>query len=159
LLSRCLTPTEAYAAIDWRLLVLIAGMLAYGTALEKTGTSALLASWVLDLIGPLGARGVLAGFYLLTLALTQPMSNQAAALVVFPVAMEAAVGLGLDPRAMAVTVALAASSSFLTPLEPSSLLVYGPGGYRFRDYPTLGAGLTVLAFLVTLLLVPILWPS
>jgi di/tricarboxylate transporter len=159
LLSRCLTPAEAYAAVDWRMLVLIAGMMAYGAAMEKTGTSALLAGWVLDLIGSLGVRGVLAGFYLLTLALTQPMSNQAAALVVFPVAMDAAVGLGLDPRAMAVTIALAASSSFLTPLEPSSLLVYGPGGYRFRDYPRLGAGLTLLAFLITLLLVPLLWPS
>lgn len=159
LVTRCLTPAEAYAAVDWRLLVLIAGMMAYGVAMEKTGAAALLAEWTVELFGAAGPRTALAGFYLLTLALTQPMSNQAAALVVFPVAMQAAESLGLDPRAMAVTVALAASSSFLTPLEPSSLLVYGPGGYRFRDFPRLGAGLTVIAFVMTLWLVPLIWSS
>ncbi len=157
-ISRASTPQEAYAAIEWRLLILIAGMLGFGTALVETGAASWLADAVIEVLGDLGPRAVLAAFYLLTLILTQPMSNQAAALVVLPVALEAAVGIGLAPRAMAVTVALAASNSFLTPLEPSCLLVYGPGRYRFLDFARLGAGLTVIAFLLVVLLVPWVWP-
>ncbi len=155
--TRTLTPQEAYAAIDWRMLVLIAGMMGYATALAKTGGAELLAHAVLGATGNLGPLALLAAFYLLTVALTQPMSNQSAALVVLPLALGVAAEAGIDPRTMAVTVALAASSSFLTPLEPSCLLVYGPGRYRFFDFPRLGLGLTLMALLLTLLLVPILW--
>lgn len=158
LATRCLTSAEAYAAVDWRLLVLIAGMIAYGTALTKSGAAALLAEAAAALGAGLGPLALLAAFYGLTVALTQPMSNQAAALVVLPVAMGVAAEAGLNPRAMAVTVALAASSSFLTPLEPSCLLVYGPGRYRFSDYARLGAGLTLIALILTLAVVPRLWP-
>jgi hypothetical protein len=98
------------------------------------------------LFGPLA---VLAVFYLLTMAFTQPMSNQAAALLVLPIALETAQAASVEPRAVAVTVALAASSFFLTPLEPSCLLVYGPGRYRFLDYPRLGIGLTLIALALT----------
>lgn len=158
LASRVLSPQEAYAAVEWRLLVLVAGMLAFGAALDKSGTASLVAGIVADATGELGPRAVLAGFYLLTLLLTQPMSNQAAALVVLPLAMRVAPDVGVDPRAMAITVALAASSSFLTPFEPSCMLVYGPGGYRFADFPRLGAGLTLLAMVITLSMVPWVWP-
>ncbi len=158
LATRCLTPQEAYAAIDWRVLVLIAGMLGYATAMAKTGAAALLADAVSGATGGLGPLALLAAFYLLTVVLTQPMSNQSAALVVLPIALGVAVEAGIDPRAMAVTVALAASNSFLTPLEPSCLLVYGPGRYRFLDFPRLGIGLTLLGLLLTLLLVPRFWP-
>jgi di/tricarboxylate transporter len=157
LVIRSLTPQEAYEAVDWRMLVLIAGMMALGRAMTKTGAVDLLADAVVDQIGGLGPLGLLAGFYLLTVLLTQPMSNQAAALVVLPVAIGVALEAGINPRAMAVTVTLAASSSFLTPLEPSCLLVYGPGRYRFFDFPRLGAGLTLLVLLLTLLVVPAIW--
>lgn len=157
--TRCVTPQEAYAAVDWRMLVLIAGMIGYGTAMTETGAAAFLAHGVLALVGDLGPVALLACFYLLTLALTQPMSNQAAALVVLPLGMEVAAETGFDPRAMAVTIALAASSSFLTPLEPSCLLVYGPGRYRFFDFARLGAGLTLLALVAALWLIPRLWPA
>lgn len=156
--TRSLTPQEAYAAIDWRVLVLIAGMMGYAAAMTKTGAAELLAEAVLGVTGGLGPLAVLAAFYLLTVVLTQPMSNQSAALVVLPLALGVAVEAGIHPRAMALTVALAASSSFLTPLEPSCLLVYGPGRYRFLDFPRLGLGLTLLALLLTLLLVPWIWP-
>jgi di/tricarboxylate transporter len=86
------------------------------------------------------------------------MSNQAAALVVLPLAMQVAAESGFDPRAMAATIALAASSSFLTPLEPSCLLVYGPGRYRFLDFARLGAGLTLIALLAALWLIPRFFP-
>ncbi len=158
-LTRSLTPQEAYAGIDWRLLVLVAGMIGLGLALQETGAAALLAARIVDLAGGAGPVALLAGFYGLTLLLTQPMSNQAAALVVLPLAMEVAAETGFDPRAMAVAVALAASSSFLTPLEPSCLLVYGPGRYRFVDFPRLGLGLTAVAFLLALALIPRFWPS
>jgi len=158
LITRCLTPQEAYVAIEWRLLVLVAGMMAAGTAMIKTGAVTALATALVGSAGGLSHLALLAIFYGLTVALTQPMSNQAAALVVLPVALGVAGDAGLSLRAMAVTVTLAASSSFLTPLEPSCLLVYGPGRYRFLDYPKLGLALTLLALLLTLLLVPRFWP-
>jgi di/tricarboxylate transporter len=158
LLLRLLTPEEAYGAIDWRLLVLIAGMTAFGVAMRKTGAAEYLAGLVVDLAAPLGIYVVLAGFALLTMLLTQPMSNAAAALVVLPIAISTATRLDVNPRTFAVMVTLAASLSFITPLEPSCLLVYGPGRYRFRDFVRAGTPLTLLAFLLLLLLVPMLWP-
>ncbi len=158
LATRTLSTQEAYRSIDWSILVLIAAMIGYGQAMDTTGAASFIADHLLAVSAGWGPTAVVAAFYLLTVALTQPMSNQAAALVVLPVAVEVALSAGLNPRAMAVTVALAASNSFLTPLEPSCLLVYGPGRYRFLDFPRLGFGLTVLAFVVTVVLVPRVWP-
>ncbi|MGH9361585.1 MAG: SLC13 family permease [Thermoanaerobaculia bacterium] len=158
LLLRLITPEEAYRAVDWRLLVLIAGMTAFGGAMEKTGAAEYLAGLVVDLAAPLGIYVVMAGFAALTMLLTQPMSNAAAALVVLPVALSTAERLGVDPRSFAVLVTLAASLSFITPFEPSCLLVYGPGRYRFADFVRAGAPLTLIALAVLLLLVPLIWP-
>jgi di/tricarboxylate transporter len=101
---------------------------------------------------------VLGTFAVLTMVLTQPMSNAAAALVVLPVALSTAVELGVNPRTFAVMVTLAASLSFLTPLEPACLLVYGPGRYRFVDFVKAGSVLTLLSLVLLLLLVPMIWP-
>jgi di/tricarboxylate transporter len=101
---------------------------------------------------------ILAGFFALTVLLTQPMSNQAAALVVLPVAVKAAIGLGLNPRTFIVAVTYAASFSFITPLEPACVLVYTPGRYRFLDFVKIGSILTIIVFVVAMLLVPIFWP-
>ncbi len=158
LVLRLLTPEEAYGAIDWRLLILIAGMTAFGVAMQKTGAAEFLAGLVVQGAAPLGLYVVMAGFAVLTMLLTQPMSNAAAALVVLPVAMSTATQLGVSPRSFAVLVTLAASLSFITPLEPSCLLVYGPGRYRFGDFVRAGAPLTLIALALLLLLVPILWP-
>ena len=100
----------------------------------------------------------LAGFFLLTVGLTQPMSNQAAALVVLPVAVKSAVALGVNPRTFIVAVTYAASFSFITPLEPACVLVYTPGRYRFMDFVKIGTILTVIVFVTAILLVPIFWP-
>jgi di/tricarboxylate transporter len=94
----------------------------------------------------------------LTVALTQPMSNQAAALVVLPIAIQTGIELGANPRTFAMMVAVAASCSYLTPLEPSCLMVYGPGKYRFFDFFKVGLPLTVLIFFLAILLVPRIWP-
>ena len=101
---------------------------------------------------------LLGGFFLLTVLLTQPMSNQAAAAVILPIAIQTATQLGLNPRTFAMGVAVAASCSYLTPLEPACLMVYGPGRYRFFDFVRVGGPLTLVIFVLALVLVPKVWP-
>jgi di/tricarboxylate transporter len=156
--TRLITMEEAYKLIDWRLLILIAGMTSFGLAMQKTGAAAWLAGLIVTWVSPLGTPAVMLAFVVLTMLLTQPMSNAAAALVVLPVALTAAHRLGLDPRAFAILVTLSASLSFITPFEPSCLIVYGPGKYRFRDFVFAGLPLTALVILIILLLVPVIWP-
>ncbi len=148
---------ELYSLIDFRLLVLIACMMSFGVAMEKTGTDKYLAHIIEIYFGQYGGTAVLAGFFILTVALTQPMSNQAAALVVLPVAVKTALALGLNPRTFAVAITYAASFSFITPLEPACVLVYTPGRYRFMDFVKVGTILTVVVFIVAMLLVPEFW--
>ena len=157
-LTHCMTPQEAYESVDWRLMVMIACMIAFGLAMEKTGTASYLAELIVRHVSGFGAMAVLASFFALTVVLTQPMSNQAAALVVLPIAVQVASRLGLNPRSFVMCVTFAASCSFLTPLEPSCVLVYGPGRYRFFDFARVGFPLTALVFLVSLVLIPLIWP-
>jgi di/tricarboxylate transporter len=149
--------SELYSLIDFRLLVLIACMMSFGIAMEKTATDKYLADLIVTYFKDYGSVAVLAGFFALTVALTQPMSNQAAALVVLPVAIKTAIALGLNPRAFAVAVTYAASFSFITPLEPACILVYTPGRYKFMDFVKIGTILTIVVFIVAILLVPIFW--
>ena len=158
LATRTIRHSEMYSLIDFRLLVLIACMMSFGVAMEKTGADAFLAGYVQAYLGHYGSTAILAGFFLLTVLLTQPMSNQAAALVVLPVAVKAAVALGLNPRTFIVGVTYAASFSFITPLEPACVLVYTPGRYRFMDFVKIGSILTLIVFVVSIILVPIFWP-
>ncbi len=157
-LMRCITVERAYECVDWRLLILIGGMTAFGAAMENTGAAQYLANLVVESFQPLGALGILGGFFLLTILLTQPMSNAAAALVVLPVAIRAAQQLGANERTFAIGIMLAASVSFITPFEPSSILVYGPGNYRFFDFVKVGAGLTVVLTIAVLLTLQLFWP-
>jgi di/tricarboxylate transporter len=147
-----------YDLVDFRLLVLIAGMISFGTAMEKTAADQYLADLIVHYFRAYGGVAVMAGFFVLTVALTQPMSNQAAALVVLPIAVKTALALGLNPRPFAVAVTYAASCSFLTPLEPACVLIYTPGRYRFLDFVKVGSILTVAVFAIVMLLVPIFWP-
>ena len=156
--SRAVLLREVYELIDWRLIVLIAGMISFGTAMEKTKADQYLADMIVNNFQAYGGLAVLAGFFALTVALTQPMSNQAAALVVLPIAVKTALALGLNPRAFAVAVTYAASCSFLTPLEPACVLIYTPGRYRFLDFVKVGSILTVAVFAIVMLLVPYFWP-
>lgn len=156
--TRCITPEEAYDQVRWKVLILIASMLGLGAAMEVTGTAAFLADQILRVAGESDVFWLLTTFFGLTVLLTQPMSNQAAAAVVLPVAIRTADQLGLNPRSFAMMVALAASCSYLTPLEPACLLVYGPGRYRFTDFLRVGAVPTVLIYGLCILLVPALWP-
>ena len=157
LATKTVRHTEIYSLIDFRLLVLIACMMSFGVAMEKTGTDKYLAALIVEYFQAYGAVAVLAGFFILTVALTQPMSNQAAALVVLPVAVKTAVALGLNPRTFAVAITYAASFSFITPLEPACVLVYTPGRYKFMDFVKIGTILTIVVFIVAILLVPNFW--
>lgn len=156
--GRCVSTQDVYRLVAWRVLMVIGGMTALGAAMEETGAADLLAHQLTGLASTFGIPAVLAAFVVLTMLLTQPLSNAAAALVVLPVAVSTATEIGIDPRPLAILVTLSASLSFLTPLEPACLLVYGPGRYRFRDFVKVGLPLTVLAALVLLTLVPTFWP-
>lgn len=158
LASRAVVLQEVYDLIDWRLIVLIAGMISFGTAMEKSHADQYLADIIVRNFSSFGSLAVLAGFFALTVALTQPMSNQAAALVVLPIAVKTALALGLNPRTFAVAVTYAASCSFLTPLEPACVLIYTPGRYRFLDFVKVGSILTIAVFAIVMLLVPVFWP-
>src|SRR5688572_12014139 len=158
LASQSLRMSEVYEIIDWRLLILIACMISFGVAMEKTGADQYLADFIVRGTGQYGPVAVLAGFFVMTVALTQPMSNQAAALVMLPIAVKTAVALGLNPRTFAITVTYAASCSFLTPLEPACVLIYTPGRYRFLDFVKVGSILTIAVFAIVVWLVPIFWP-
>ncbi|GAB2539256.1 SLC13 family permease [Rufibacter soli] len=157
-LFKCISTDRAYQVIDWRLLILIGGMTAFGMAMENTGADKFLADFIVQMLQPFGLLVILAGFVVLTVFLTQPMSNAAAALVVLPVALQTAVQLDANPRTFAIAIMLAASVSLVTPFEPSCILVYGPGKYTFRDFLKIGSGLTLLLIAIILFLVPIFWP-
>ena len=158
LATQSLRVSEIYEIIDWRLIVLIACMMSFGVAMEKTRADQYLADLIVRGTGAYGSMAVLAGFFLMTVALTQPMSNQAAALVMLPISIKTALALGLNPRTFAITVTYAASCSFLTPLEPACVLVYTPGRYRFLDFVKVGSVLTLAVFAIVMWLVPVFWP-
>ncbi|MFZ6027840.1 MAG: SLC13 family permease [Chloroflexota bacterium] len=157
-LARCITPEEAYRQVEWKVLILIGCMLALGAAMEHTGAAVFFSEQIIRVVGNWHPVWLLTAFFFLTVLLTQPMSNQAAAAVVVPVALQLAVQLGLNPRTFAIMIAVAASTSYLTPLEPACLMVYGPGRYRFVDFLKVGAPLTVLIYLLAVSLVPLIWP-
>ncbi len=156
--ARCLPPAELGAYVNLRFLVLIAGMVALGTAMEQSGAAEWLASLVGSLPGSSSPRLLLAAFFVASVALTQPLNNAAAALLLLPVAVHAAAASGFDARPFVVVVTVAASCSFITPFEPANLLVYAKGHYRFVDFARVGSVLTVLLGAVCLTIVPWLWP-
>ncbi|MDJ0637818.1 MAG: SLC13 family permease [Paracoccaceae bacterium] len=149
---------EAYRMIDWRLLVMVAGMTGFGLAMFNSGAADVLAKTLVGWVAPFGITASLLALGALTIVLTQPMSNAAAALTMLPVAVSTAGLLGIDPRPAAVMVTLSASLSFIAPLEPALLLVYGPGRYRFIDFLRVGGPLTLLTLFLLVMLIPVFWP-
>jgi di/tricarboxylate transporter len=157
-LTRCITPEEAYARVEWKAIILIGSLLGLGAAMEHTGAAKYLAWQLVSLTGTSQPLLLLTVFFALTVFLTQPMSNQAAAIVILPIAIQTALHLEMNPRTFAMMVAIAASCSYLTPLEPACLMVYGPGRYRFADFVRIGSVLTILIYLISIILVPLVWP-
>ncbi|XXF79311.1 SLC13 family permease [Myxococcaceae bacterium GXIMD 01537] len=157
IVTGCVDSRTAFR-VDWRVVLLIGSMLALGVAMETSGAGYFLGDKVIALLGTGSPRWVLVAVMTLTILLSAPMSNQAAALVMLPVAVNAAYQLGLDPRPFAIGVTVAASCSFITPLEPSCVMVYGPGHYRFSDFFRLGTPLTVVLVAFLAAAVPVVWP-
>jgi len=158
-IGRVLTIEQAYQAIDWKVIFLIAGVIPLGIALESTGTAARMASAVIDVIGPHGPWAVLSALFLLTTLLTNVMSNSATAVLVAPLAIAAANGLGVDARPFLVAVTVAASTAFMTPVGyQTNAMVQEPGGYRFNDFIVVGTPLNLAFWIAGTLLIPRFFP-
>ncbi len=158
-LTGCLKMEEAYRAIEWRAVFLIAGMLPLGTAMQHTGAASLMASGVVHSFGYFGPWGIVAGLYLLTSVLTIALHPAALVVIMAPVALEAAASFGISPQTLMMGVSIAAASVFMSPVShAANLLVMGPGGYSFRDYLKVGVPLTLVVMAIAMLLLPIVWP-
>ena len=159
-LTGCLTEKQAYASIDWVTIFLFAGMMPVSTAMDKTGAGKLIAEWTVGLMGgdpsPMVVTAVL---FALSCILTQFMSNTASAALLCPIGVAIAKQLNADPKAVIMAIAVAASCAFATPVgTPPNTLVLGPGGYKFMDYVKAGTGLVIVCFVVSLIVIPIVWP-
>jgi di/tricarboxylate transporter len=159
LLTGCLTRTQAYRAISWSTVILIAAMIPMAIALEQTGGAEKIADGLVDTLGSIGAVPLLAGVFLVTAVFSQVISNTAATVLMAPIVLSAASGLGVSPYPLMMGLAVAASSAFLTPIGTApNLMVMAPGGYSFTDYMKVGAPLLAAFFALSLILIPIFWP-
>jgi di/tricarboxylate transporter len=159
ILIGCLNMEEAYRVIEWKAVFLIAGMLPLGIAMEQTGAASFLAEGMVGLVGEMGPLVVVASLFILTTLASQVMPNAAVAVLLAPIALNTANDLAMSPYALMMTVAVAASVSFLSPVaHATNVLILGPGGYRFSDYIRVGLPLTLVAMVVVLLVLPIFWP-
>ncbi len=158
-LSGCISTEEAYGAIEWNVLFLLAGMLSLGAAMEKTGASTMLASGMIEGVGGLGPLALLAAFFGATMLLTEVMSNNATVALLLPIAITTAQAIDVNPRAFMFAVVFAASSSFMTPVGyQTNTMIYGPGQYRFKDFVRVGAPLNLIFWVLGTLLIPWFWP-
>lgn len=154
-----LTPGEARNAVDLDVIVLIAASFGIGAAIATSGLADALAAGLVSVAADFGPHALLLGIVLATLVLTELITNNAAAVLLFPVAVATALAAGLDPRPFAIGITIAASASFLTPIGyQTNTMVYGPGGYRFGDYARLGAPLTAVVIVAIMVVVPVFWP-
>ena len=159
LLLRVLKPEEAYAAIDWRVVLLLAGVLPLGIALQNSGAAALIADFSIGMVGGFGPVATLAVIYIMTSLLTEILSNNASAALVVPIAIATAESLGLDSKPFLVAVAFAASTSFATPISyQTNTMVYAAGGYRFRDFVKVGLPLNIIFITMAVVLIPRYFP-
>ena len=158
-LTGCLNMEQAYRAIDWRAIFLIAGMLPLGTAMQETGAAEYLANQVMGLLGDAGPWPVIMGLYILTAMATMIIPTAALVVLMSPIVLSAMGDLNVAPETAMMAVAMAASASFTSPIShPANILVMGPGGYRFVDYLKVGVPLTIVVFITVMVLLPILWP-
>ncbi len=159
ILVGCLSIDDAYEAIDWKSLVLIAGMLPMSVALQKVGLVNLGAEWLSQTLGQMGAIPIMATLFLITSLFTQVISNTATTVLIAPIAFSVSQKLGLQPQAFLMLVAIASSTAFASPVaSPVNTLVMGAGNYRFSDYLKVGVPLILVSLVITVLVLPLLWP-
>jgi di/tricarboxylate transporter len=157
LLTRCLATSTAFR-VDWRVIIMIGALLTLGLAMERSGAGELIAHNIIPLASAIGPYGMLVVQMVLTILLSIPMSNQAAALIMLPIGIHTAMEMQINPRTFAIATCLAASCSFVTPFEPAAALVYGPGRYRVTDFLRVGAPVTIVSLVVITIMVPLIWP-
>jgi di/tricarboxylate transporter len=158
MLTGILSTEQAYSAIGWKTVFLVAGILPMGIALTKTNAAGTLANGIISVLGPLGPLALLAGLFLATVFLVQAVNSAAVAAIVGPIAIQVAQQAAVNPRALTMGVALATSMAFITPLgHPVNILVMSPGGYNFRDFIKIGLPLTIILFFVVMIVLPIVW--
>jgi di/tricarboxylate transporter len=158
-LGGCLDMNQAYRSIGWQSVVLIASMIPLSIALEKTGGAELIANGLVNSLGAISPLALMAGVFLLTSAFSQVISNTATAVLMSPIVLQAAEFSGLSPYPLLITVSISASTAFITPIgTTTNLMVMTPGGYSFNDYMRVGAPLVAIFLVVSLLLVPLIWP-
>ena len=157
-LTGCLTMDEFYEAVEWRVVFLLAGMLPLSIAISDTGLAERVGNLVVDLLADANPLILIAGMVLLTMLVVQIIGGQVTGLLVGPIAINAAIQTGIDPRAMSVAVAMACSMAFLTPIaHPVNILMMGPGGYKFGDFFKVGIGMTFVTMLTILLGMALFW--
>jgi len=158
--SRCVRLEEIYGELDWLVIFVLAGMIPLGLALDNTGVSSWVAARVVDVAGSWGPAGMVAAFYLVTALVTAVVSNAAAAVMLTPIAILAALDASMNPYALLVAVMFGASASFLTPFGyQANIMIYSPGGYRFSDFIKVGGILNLLLLIAATIFIPLFWPS
>jgi di/tricarboxylate transporter len=156
---RVVSMQGAYRGINWTTVVLVAAMIPLSTAMVQSGAADLIAERLVDTVGGLGPYALLAGLFAITAIFGQLISNMATALIVIPIGLAAAVGLGVSVQPVLMSITVAAAAALLTPVAtPVNLMVMGPGGYRFGDYWRLGLPILGVFFVAAVFLVPVFWP-
>lgn len=158
ILTGCITTDEAYTAINWKVIMLLVGVLPLGAAMDKTGAAAVMVEGTLEIISDSNPRVVIAGLYLLTLLITSVISTNASVALLAPIAIELSSQIGVNPQPMVLTVSYAACLTFITPFgHHANTLVYGPGQYKFTDFTRIGAPLNFLFWILAVIFIPLIW--
>lgn len=158
-LTGCLSTEEAYKAVNWKVIVLLGGIIPFGIAMQKTGAAELLSQTLIGFLGGMGPTAIVSGFFFLSMMLTNLISNQATAVLLAPIAIDTAssIGMSVEPLLMAVT--FAASLSFMTPVGyQTNTMVYGAGQYKFTDFTKVGTPLNIIFWILGTIFIPIFWP-
>jgi di/tricarboxylate transporter len=159
MLTGCLRPNEAYRAIDLSLVFILAGSLALGAALNKTGITTELADWLAGVSATTGPYLILAGFFVLAVVVSELMSNSGTVALLGPITISVAAKMGINPMSLLAAITFGASAAFAMPIGyQTSLMIYGPGGYRFKDFILMGIPLDLILAALALLLIPYFWP-